>query len=247
MKKKLTFFALMAICIPVLAGQRVNVTSELTMELADGMSRIETRGSNCIFSASNSDCIVSIYAIDKKSSGWNPKAIDKTLFPKLRVENLIKTKQDWFLQLGKDYIKRYYNQDGHSIVTFSSHTYSTIYVFLFESNDDKQQALFDSMLHSVKYKRGFIENAFHVYRCGSTVWFILFLIVSLFSIFINEATKGEDSGAKWFAIIAATLIEGVLLVIPLWGNLRAVIAAMLVFFVVNIIGGLFGVFFKYDG
>lgn len=246
MKKMLIAIMIIGAIVPVVAKERINISSELSVVLPDGMKQIQPSGNRCIFSAADQNSIVSVFAIEKKSGGWNPKVIDRTFFPGLSIENMVKSKEDWFLQLGRDYIKRYYKQDDLNIVTFSSHTYGTIYVFLFECNDDAQTTKFDQILRSIKYDRNFFENALHVYNCGKIVWFILFIIVSLLSVLIFEITKNEDKGTKWFAIVLVTIVEGVLLAAPLWGNFQAVLAAMLVFFVVNIIGGMWGIYFKAD-
>ena len=237
-------FVLFLIALPLFsfANQRINVSSKISIELPDDMQRFDAKKDYIYYDGACKDFSLLVFAIEKKSGSWNPDIMDKTFVPGINPDSLISKKQEMPFRLSRDWIKKTYRMDSLNFLTFSSHTYSTIYTFVFITKEESNLKKIDQTIGTIEYKRGFLESGFHAFNCGKTIWIVLLLIVSGLSIVLHES--GESFGERIKKISIMTFFEMLVLLIPLWGYWAALIFFSLVIFVINSIGCFTGIYWQ---
>lgn len=242
--KKIVVIIILALPLFAFANQRTNISSTLSIELPDDMKRYDTQKDYLYYNGACKDFSLFVFAIEKKSGSWNPDVLDKTFVPGINPDSLMSKKQEMPFRLSRDWIKKTYRMDSLYYVTFSSHTYSTIYTFTFVTNNISNIEKIDYTIGTIEYDRGFLESGFHSFNCGKTIWIVLLLIVSGLSIVLHES--GESFGERLKKISIMTFFEMLVLLIPLWGYWAALVFFTLIFFVINSIGCFTGIYWQAD-
>ncbi len=178
---------------------RIDVTEKLSIEIPDNYIRKESK--SCLIDAENknNESILLLKNLDVKNFdiGKVKKSMD-TLCYNLSNAQLVKTENEKFYQMDRDFVKRYYDAGKYNILTYTFYTSDYPYCLLFTYISESEMNEINEILDSIKIKKGIFEAIFNI----PTFMMVVLVSLAMIAMYIVE---DYDTPIKYYLIIYAVI------------------------------------------
>ena len=178
---------------------RIDVTEKLSIEIPDNYIRKESK--SCLIDAENknNESILLLKNLDVKNFdiGKVKKSMD-TLCYNLSNAQLVKTENEKFYQMDRDFVKRYYDAGKYNILTYTFYTSDYPYCLLFTYNNESELNEINEILGSIRIERGVFDVIMNI----PTFMMLVLVSLAMIAMYIVE---DYDTPIKYYLIIYAVI------------------------------------------